>query len=162
MSQPQFTLYSHKFGPNGWKVAIVLEELGLAYKPIYLDFQKQEQKSPQHLEYNLVERYDPEHQISVETFTENMELLQWLFFQASGQGPYFGQVGYFKFLHQEPLTSAIERYQKEMMRVFGVLESVLSKREWLVGDKFTIADLSFVPYISPRREIHDILISVDR
>ncbi|OSD00751.1 glutathione transferase Ure2p class [Trametes coccinea BRFM310] len=173
MAQPHFTLYSHKFGPNGWKVAIVLEELGLEYESLYLDFQKQEQKSPEHLKHNpngriptlidhknndfaiwesdaillyLVEKYDPEGKISVTDFQEKMQLLQWLFFQASGQGPYFGQVGYFKFLHHEPLPGAIERYQKEMMRVFGVLESVLSEREWLVGNKFTIADLSFIPW----------------
>ena len=42
---------------------------------------------------------------------------------------------------------AIERYQKEILRVFGVLESVLSKQEWLVGGKYTIADLSFVMYV---------------
>lgn len=45
--------------------------------------------------------------------------------------------------HQEQLPSAIERYRKEIVRVFGVLESVLSKQEWLVGGKLTIADISF-------------------
>lgn len=42
---------------------------------------------------------------------------------------------------------AIERYQKEILRVFGVLESVLSKQEWLVGEKYSVADLSFVVYV---------------
>ena len=50
--------------------------------------------------------------------------------------------------HQEQLPSAIERYQKEVLRVFGVLESVLSKRRWLVGDKCSVADLSFSTYVS--------------
>jgi glutathione S-transferase len=49
--------------------------------------------------------------------------------------------------HPEKVPSAIERYQKEMLRVLGVLESVLSKQPWLVGDKMTVADLSFVPYV---------------
>ena len=59
--------------------------------------------------------------------------------------PYFGQVSWFQFFHAEKIPSAIERYQKEILRVFGVLESVLSKQEWLVGGKLTIADLSFIP-----------------
>ena len=49
--------------------------------------------------------------------------------------------------HSEHIPSAIERYQKEVLRVLGVLDGVLSKREWLVGDKCTIADLSFVSYV---------------
>ena len=48
--------------------------------------------------------------------------------------------------HQEKILSAIERYQKETIRVLGVLESVLSKQDWLVGGKCTIADLSFITY----------------
>lgn len=61
--------------------------------------------------------------------------------------------------HSEQLPSAIERYQDETIRIFGVLESVLSKQEWLAGNKCTAADLSFVPWtnigvdiILPKRE----------
>jgi len=50
------------------------------------------------------------------------------------------------FSHKEKIPSAIERYQKEILRVFGVLENILSKQAWLVGDKCTIADLSFIPW----------------
>ena len=50
-------------------------------------------------------------------------------------------------LHPEKIPSAIERYQKEILRVFRVLDSVLAKQEWLVGGKPTIADLSFVAYV---------------
>ncbi|OSD00743.1 glutathione transferase Ure2p class [Trametes coccinea BRFM310] len=173
MSQPHFTLYSHKTGPNGWKVAMVLEELGLTYTTIYLDFQKGEHKSPEHTALNpngrvptlidhrnndfvlwesnaiityLVEKYDPQGKVSVKDFEGKMHQLQWLFFQASGQGPYFGQAGWFKIYHGEPVPSAIARYQKEILRVFGVLESVLAQRAWLVGDKCTVADLSFIPW----------------
>ena len=49
--------------------------------------------------------------------------------------------------HQEKIPSAVERYQKETIRVLGVLEGVLSKKEWLVGDRPTIADLSFIPCV---------------
>ncbi|KAI0648014.1 glutathione S-transferase [Trametes meyenii] len=168
-----FTLYTTVMGPNGWKVAIVLEELGLNYKSLYLDFSKNEQRSPEHLRYNpngriptlidhknndfaiwesnaiilyLVEKYDTEHKFSVENFEERAQLLQWLFFQASGQGPYFGQAAHFLRYHPERIPSATERYQKEVLRVLGVLDSVLSKREWLVGDKLTVADMSFITW----------------
>ena len=60
--------------------------------------------------------------------------------------PYYGQAAHFLRYHSEHIPSAIERYQKEILRVFGVLENVLSKQEWLVGGKLTIADLSFIPY----------------
>ncbi len=66
---------------------------------------------------------------------------------ADADRPYFGQAGWFKLFHPEPVPSAIERYQKEILRVWGVLEGVLSKREWLVSGKCTIADLSFIPCV---------------
>jgi glutathione S-transferase len=58
--------------------------------------------------------------------------------------PYFGQLAWFNLFHPEKVPSAVDRYQKEILRVFGVLESVLSKQKWLVGDKMTIADISFI------------------
>lgn len=63
--------------------------------------------------------------------------------------PYFGQAGYFKVIGPEEyrIPLAIERYQKEILRVFGVFESVLSKQQWLVGGKYSVADLSFVMYV---------------
>ncbi|KAI0768692.1 glutathione S-transferase C-terminal-like protein [Trametes elegans] len=169
----QFTLYTHLGGPNGWKVAFVLEELGLTYESIYLDFAKGEQKAAPHITLNpngriptiidhqngdfvlwesdaillyLVDKYDKEHKLSVPEGNDKYTLIQWLFFQSSGQGPYFGQAFWFSKFHPEKLPSAIERYQKETQRVLGVLESVLSKQEWLVGGKPTIADISFVTW----------------
>ncbi|KAL7278800.1 hypothetical protein ACG7TL_007810 [Trametes sanguinea] len=169
MSQPHFTLYSHKTGPNGWKVAMVLEELGLAYTTVYLDFHAGEHKARAYAALNLperarpdarrpperrlralsdailtylVEKYDPEGKVSLTSFEEKMQQLQWLLFQASGQGPYFGQAGWFKIHHGEKVPSAVARYQKEILRVFGVL----AQREWLVGGKCTVADLSFIPW----------------
>jgi glutathione S-transferase len=70
-----------------------------------------------------------------------------LAFQISGQGPYFGQAGWFAYLHAEKLPSAIERYQTEMKRILGVLETSLEGgKQWLVGDKCTYADLAFAHY----------------
>jgi len=169
----QFTLYSHNKGPNGWKVAIVLEELGLTYETIYFDFQKGEQKSAEHTKYNpngriptiidhknndytlwesdailfyLAERYDTEHKISVSDAGEKFHELQWLFYQSSGQGPYFGQAAWFTFYHSEKIPSAQDRYKNEIKRVIGVLNEVLSKQPYLVGGKTTIADLAFIPW----------------
>ncbi|EPT00878.1 hypothetical protein FOMPIDRAFT_85983 [Fomitopsis schrenkii] len=160
----QFTLYTPFVAPNGWKVAFVLAELGLDYEPKYLDFGKQEQKGPEHTNFNpngriptlvdhgnndydiwesnaimqyLVEKYDTEHKISVSNFEEKFQQLQWLFFQSSGQG----QSG-----SRDLTPSALERYHKETLRVLGVLESVLSKQEWLVGGKCAMADISFITW----------------
>ncbi|KAH9833866.1 glutathione S-transferase, partial [Rhodofomes roseus] len=169
----QFTLISSLTGPNAWKIDFVLLELGLEYESKFLDFTKLEQKAPDHTKYNpngriptlidhsnndfvmwesdaimlyLVEKYDTERKISVSDFNEKFEQVQWLFFQASGQGPYFGQAVWFMHYHPEKISSAVARYQAETIRVLGVLDGVLSKREWLVGGKCTIADLSFVPW----------------
>ena len=175
----------------------MLEELGLNYHSIYLDFNNKEQKAQEHTQYNpngriptlidhhnsefaiwesnaiilyLVEKYDKEHKISVTDEQEKFIILQWLFFQASGQGcvlyldlhasassllpvdtlllcsPYYGQVFWFQYSHPEKVPSAVERYQNETLRVISVLDSVLAKEPsgWLVGGKLTIADLSFV------------------
>ncbi|KAI0713200.1 thioredoxin-like protein [Fomitopsis betulina] len=167
----QFTIYTAPRAPNGWKVAFVLGELGLEYESVYLDLDTDEQKGAAHTTYNpngriptlidhsnadfviwescaimqyLVDRYDTAHRISVAGADEHQ--LQWLFFQASGQGPYYGQASWFLVYHPEKVPSAIERYSKEIVRVLGVLEGVLSKQEWLVGGKCTIADIVFITW----------------
>jgi glutathione S-transferase len=93
----------------------------------------------------LVDTYDTEHKISVTDHKERYTQLQWLYFQASGQGPYYGQAVWFAKFHSEKIQSAQDRYVNEIKRVLSVLESVLSKQEWLVGNKVTIADLAFIP-----------------
>jgi glutathione S-transferase len=106
------------------------------------------------IEY-LIEQYDKDHKVSFAAGTpESYHAKQWLFFAASGQGPYFGQYGWFKIYHQEKIPSAIERYAKEVVRVTEVLEGHLSKQKvgpgsdgpWLVGDKFSFADMVFVSW----------------
>lgn len=70
----------------------------------------------------------------------------------SGQGPYYGQAAWFTKFHPEQLPSAQERYYKEIKRVTSVLEGHLQKQDkgqdgpWLVGNKFSYADLAFVPW----------------
>ncbi|KIP08814.1 hypothetical protein PHLGIDRAFT_23327 [Phlebiopsis gigantea 11061_1 CR5-6] len=178
----QITLFTHTGGPSGWAVAFVLVELGLTYESVYLDFQKGEHKAPEFTKYNpngrvpaiidhsnndlvlwesnaiiqyLAEKYDTDHRISA-TGDEKYHQLQWLFFQASGQGPYYGQVAWFSKYHPEKIPSAIERYCNEAKRVLSVLESVLSKQEWLVGGKMTVADIPFVMWHKKLLEVPSI------
>ena len=94
----------------------------------------------------LVETYDKENRLhstsSPDKFLEN----QYLQFQMSGQGPYFGQAAWFSVFHHEKLPSAQDRYKKEIVRVTKVLDNILQGKEWLVGGKCSYADLSFVTW----------------
>ncbi|KAI9783151.1 MAG: hypothetical protein M1835_003878 [Candelina submexicana] len=170
-------------GPNPPKVNIILEELGLPYevKPVpFSDVKNAEYiavnpngripaiqdpntgitlwESGAIIEY-LVERYDTNHQISFAPGSpESYHAKQWLHFQATGQGPYYGQAIWFRKYHPEQLPSAIERYHKEINRVSGVLDGHLARQKqahgggpgsggpWLVGDKFSYADIAFIPW----------------
>ena len=165
-------------GPNPPKVAIILEELELPHEKIPLDLEGV--KKPDYLAINpngrmpalqdpntsltlwesgaiveyLIERYDTGHRFSFQHGTaEAYHAKQWLFFQTSGQGPYYGQMTWFRKWHPEKLPSAIERYIKEINRVTSVLEGHLSQQNsdggdgpWLVGNKLSYADLAFLPY----------------
>ncbi|RKU40010.1 Glutathione S-transferase 2 [Coniochaeta pulveracea] len=172
-AQPQFTLYSTVVGPNGWKVAMVLRELGLTYETVYPDFSKREQKGPEFLKLNpngripvvvdhhykdftlwesnaiieyLTTKYDTDNKLSFGDFDNQQYMRQWMYFQASGQGPYYGQAVWFiKNGNGEP-KEVVERYQNETRRVISVLESVLSKQEWLVGGKLSVADICFLQW----------------
>ncbi|KAL8407550.1 hypothetical protein RB594_006394 [Gaeumannomyces avenae] len=171
-------------GPNPPKVIMALEELGLPYEPELTRFDQV--KSPEFLAINpngrmpalqdpntgltvwesgaileyLVERYDKDNKISFPAGSNESALTrQWLFFQVSGQGPYYGQAVFFTKYFGEKVPAVVERFTKEIVRVSGVLESHLSKQKgnvadagpegegpWLVGDRYTYADLSFVPW----------------
>ncbi|KAL2793504.1 glutathione S-transferase [Aspergillus keveii] len=90
-----------------------------------------------------------EKKLLYDSLHEKHLLNQWLHFQMSGQGPYYGQLAWFTVLHAEKVSSAISRYQNEarsVLGVLGVLNTVLEGRTWLVGDKCTFADLSSLPW----------------
>ena len=110
------------------------------------------------IEY-LVENYDKDHRLSFPQGTpESYHTRQWLYYQVTGQGPYYGQASWFLHFHPEKLPSAIERYANEVNRVSSVLEKVLGEQKekygktpgfngpWLVGNKMTFADLVFIPW----------------
>lgn len=142
-----------KGGPNPPKVAMVLRELGIPHEIIPISFS--EVKEPNYVAINpngrlpliqdpntgitlwesgaivlnLIDRYDSaEHKLSFPRETpEWHHAQQWLFFQTSGQGPYYGQAAWFKKFHRERLPSALERYVKEAHRVTAVLEGHLTR-----------------------------------
>ncbi|KAI1275233.1 thioredoxin-like protein [Xylaria sp. FL0933] len=173
-------VWGHTIGPNPLKVRMVLEELGIPHEFKIVEFGEMKQEpfisinpngrvpaiedpntgltlweSGPIIEY-LVDQYDKDHKISYDSFTEKYQIKQWIGFQISGQGPYYGQGVWFAFFHHEKLPSAVERYFKEAERVRSVLDLHLSRRAgekqgqrvankdvWLVGDKITVADLSW-------------------
>ncbi len=167
-------------GPNPPKAAFILEELGLPHEIIPISLAAI--KEPEYLAINpngrlpsiydpntdltlwetgaiieyLIERYDTEYKLSFKPGTpESYHAKQWLFFQTTGQGPYYGQAVWFKKFHPEQLPSAIERYTKEVNRVTHVLVGQLSRQSalssggdgpWLVGNKFSYADVAFITW----------------
>jgi glutathione S-transferase len=171
MSLKPITLWGHVLGPNPLKVVFILEHLGIPYEHKFLAFDQLKKEpfvninpngrvpaiedpntgitlweSGAILEY-LVETYDKQNTISFSTGTpEYFHAKQWLHFQMSGQGPYFGQAAWFTKYHPEKVDSAKERYINEVRRVTGVLDKYLQNREYLFGDKFTYVDAAFVPW----------------
>lgn len=164
------TLYSHPYGPNPWKVALILEELAIPYETQFVDFKAVKQEPYTLLSPNgrlpaiedpntglalwesgaiveyLIGQYDTQRKISYDGFPETHHLRQWLFFQASGQAPYYGQAAWVSRSHPEKIQSVIDRYVTEIHRVNSVLEKALGDGDWLVGDKCTYADLSFIAW----------------
>lgn len=87
------------------------------------------------LEY-LVETYDKDHKISIPTSPEKYHIKQYLHFQMSGQGPYFGQTTWFRKFHPEDVPSAKKRYDEQLVRVVEVLDGILKGKTYLVGEKW--------------------------
>lgn len=169
MSQP-ITIWVTPAGPNPWKVVMFAEELKAPYQIKSITFP--ETKLPPFIDLNpngrvpaiedpntgitlwetgaillyLVERYDVSKTYTYDSLIERSLCHQWLMFQISGQGPYFGQLAWFNHFHPEKVPSVITRFDKEMHRVLAVLETALktSSSGWLVGDKVTYADMAFI------------------
>jgi GST-like protein len=151
--------------PNGWKVSIALEELGLPYAAHLVDILKGEQKEPWSLAINpngripaIIDRDAEDFAVFesgailiylaektgrlVPSDAKGRSLvLQWLMFQMGGVGPMMGQTNvFFRYFH-EKLQPAIDRYQNEARRLFGVLDGRLRDHEYLAGD-YSIADIA--------------------
>ncbi|KAJ5176554.1 Glutathione S-transferase-like protein OpS6 [Penicillium canariense] len=180
MSLQPIKLYGHGPGPNPWKVIMVFEELNIPYIHTIVDFADMKKEPFESINPNgrvpaiedpntgitlwesgaiveyLVETYDKQHTISFNAGSKDYFLAkQWLHFQVSGQGPYFGQAVWFTRYHSEKVESAKERYVKEIRRVSSVLDRFLADKEYLVGGQFSYADLAFIPWflITPMFDI---------
>ena len=160
--------------PNGHKVSIALEELGLPYQAHVLSFDKREQKSPAFLAINpngripaIIDRDNDDFAvfesgaILIYLAEKTGRLLpsdakgrslamQWLMFQMGGVGPMQGQANVFFRYFPEKLQGPIDRYQHETRRLYEVLDTRLGQVEYLAGD-YGIADIATYPWV----RIHD-------
>ncbi|WP_397458658.1 glutathione S-transferase N-terminal domain-containing protein [Pseudomonas asplenii] len=162
--------------PNGVKVSILLEELGLPYEPHLVSFATNDQLTPQFMSLNpnnkipaIIDPDGPGGQplplfesgailiylaektgrfISADPATR-YETLQWLMFQMGGIGPMFGQLGFFnKFAGKDYEDKRPrDRYVAESKRLLGVLNQRLESRRWIMGDDYSIADIATFPWI---------------
>ncbi len=154
--------------PNGWKISIALEEMGLPYEVRVIDFATQEQKADWYLKLNpngRIPTLDDDGFIMFESGAiltylaektgkflprdvhGRSRVLQWLMFQMSGIGPMMGQANVFFRYFPEKIQPVIERYQREVMRLFGVLDRQLASHEYIAG-KYSIADMALWPWVS--------------
>jgi GST-like protein len=162
--------------PNGVKVSIMLEEIGLPYESHTINIGQNETWGPEFLSLNpngkipaildpngpggkpfalfesgaiLVYLAEKTGQLLPTDPAQRYETLQWLFFQMAAVGPMFGQLGYFhKFAGREIEDKRpLERYRAESQRLLGVLETRLAGRTWIMGDVYTIADISLLGWV---------------
>jgi GSH-dependent disulfide-bond oxidoreductase len=167
--------------PNGRKISIMLEEVGLPYRSHSIDISKGDQFTPEFIAINPNSKIpaivDPEgpggRPISVfesgailiylaektgklmpSDPRARVETLEWLMFQMAGVGPMFGQRHHFFRSAPEKVPYALERYTKETHRIYGVLDKRLSANDYLAG-AYSIADIATYPWVA-RWEWHDL------
>ena len=150
--------------PNPMKVALFLEELGLPYEAIPVDTRKGDQHKPGYLtinpnakvpaivdgdaivfDSNAILLYLAEKTrkfLPPDTPKERGELLSWLFFVASGLGPFAGQSVHFRNYAPEKISYAINRYVYEAQRHFGILDARLADRHYMLGSSYTVVDMA--------------------
>ena len=160
--------------PNGHKVHIALEELGLPYRVVPVNIGKGEQFQPEFLaitpNHRIPAIVDPEgpggqklalfesgailiylaektgHLIPADPAARYV-CLQWLMFQMGGVGPMFGQHGHFHHYAPEKIPYAMDRYANEIRRLLGVLNKRLTQSEYLAGGDYSIADIATWPWL---------------
>ncbi|MEM7008500.1 MAG: glutathione binding-like protein [Thermodesulfobacteriota bacterium] len=161
--------------PNGRKVSIMLEEIGLPYKTIHLKLGKMEQKEDWYMELNpngriptivdhdnddfavfesgaiLIYLAEKTGKFMPQDTKGRSTVIQWLMFQKAGVGPMQGQANVFVRYTDEKYEYAINRYQKETRRLYEVLDKRLGQSEYLAGDNYSIADIATYPWI----HVHD-------
>ena len=150
--------------PNPAKVALFLEESGLAYELVPVDTRKGEQFAPSFLAINPNAKTPAIVDGDVTVFDSNAillylaektgsflsdgtprargELLSWLMFIATGIGPYSGQAVHFKHYAPKGLDYAVDRYQYEARRHYGLLDAQLAHGVYMLGNSYTIVDMA--------------------
>jgi GSH-dependent disulfide-bond oxidoreductase len=156
--------------PNGWKVSIALEELGLPYTPHFVNILTGEQKQqwftaispngriPAIVDHEagdfpvfesgaiLIYLAEKTGRLMPSDAKGRSLVLQWLMFQMGGIGPMMGQTNVFFRYFSEKIQPAIDRYQNETRRLFGVLDARLKDNDYLAGD-YSIADIACWPWV---------------
>ena len=156
--------------PNGYKVSILLEELKLPYNAISVDLEKMDQRKPKFLKLNpngkipIIVDHDNDNFTVFESgailiylaeksgkflpsdSNARSKVIQWLMFQMSSIGPMQGQAHVFFRYAPIKIEYAIERYQKETMRLYSVLDNHLKENQYLAGD-ISIADIATWPWV---------------
>jgi len=167
--------------PNGRKISIMLEELGLPYRVHAINIGKDDQFKPEYIKINpnskipsivdpdgpdgkpiammesgaiLVYLADKTGKLLAKSGRARYDALQWLMFQMGGVGPMFGQTHHFLRAAKEQVPYAIERYGKETRRLYGVLNDHLKDHPYLAGE-YSIADIATYPWVS-RHEWHKV------
>jgi len=163
--------------PNGRKVSIALEELGLPYKTHVVDLAKGEQFKPEFLAINpnnkipaivdhdvpgglkvfesgaiLVYLAEKTGRLMPSDAVRKAEVMQWLMFQMGGVGPMFGQVNYYTRMAPQPVPQALERYRNESVRLLGVMDRHLTSHDYMAA-QYSIADISLYPWVSAARQL---------
>ena len=162
--------------PNGVKVSITLEEIGLPYEVHLVDFNKDDQKTAEFLSLNpngkipaIIDPNGPggkplglfESGAILQYLAEKTgkllpldaarrwQTIQWVHFQMGGIGPMFGQVGFFHKCAGKEIADKrpLERYVDESKRLLGVMEARLEGRQWIMDGDYTIADISMLGWV---------------
>jgi len=166
--------------PNGKKASIMLEEIGMPYEVHPINIGQGDQFKSEYLAINpnnkIPSIIDPDGpggkpftlfesgailmylaeksgKLWPADLRQRYTVIQWLMFQMGGVGPMFGQANYFYRL-EEKIPFAIERFHKEALRLYGVLEKALGKNEFLSGE-YSIADIATYPWVW-RHEMHHV------
>lgn len=160
--------------PNGHKIHIMLEECGLPYRVHAIDIRAGDQFKPEFLAISpnnkipaIVDPQGPDAKpfslfesgaILVylasktgkflgNTDREKFTTLQWVMFQMGGVGPMLGQAHHFRIYAPEKIDYAIDRYTNETRRLYGVIDTQLSKHAYLAGEEYSIADIATFPWL---------------
>lgn len=164
--------------PNGYKILLFAEESGIPYTIKPVNISKGEQFAPEFLKISPNNRmpalvdYEPKSAKGPISVFESgaillylaektgkfiyadlpgrVEVLEWLFWQMAGLGPMAGQSGHFRNYAPEKIPYAIDRYTKEVSRLYAVLDKRLADRDFIAGDDYTIADMASYPWVNPQ------------